>query len=372
MPTLRAIVSVTNDLVTDQRVHRTCTALQQLGYNVVLVGRLRKGSPPIERSYRTVRLRLLFHKGPLFYAEFNLRLFFWLLVRPCALAVANDLDTLLANHLAARLRGHALVYDSHEFFTEVPEIAHRPNVRRVWLALERSIFPKLRTAITVNASIAKAYQDRYGMSVHVVRNIPMPRVLGPKPTREAMGLPPDSTVLVLQGAGINVQRGAEEAVLAMAELPHCLLLVIGGGDAWPTLQGLVQEHGLQQRVRLLGRMSYERMMDHTRNADIGLTLDKDTNLNYRYSLPNKLFDYLAAGLAVVASDLPEVASIVRTHQAGQVLPAVTPAAIAEAVNALCTDPQLLATLRRNATFAAAALDGKAEMERLKAVLNGIC
>ncbi len=368
----RAIVSVTNDLSTDNRVHRTCRVLGDLGYDVLLVGRALPGSLPLDRPYRTRRMRLLFRKGPLFYAEYNLRLFLLLLTsaRP-QLLVANDLDTLLPNHLAARIGRVPLVYDSHEFYTEVPELVERPRVRRIWLAIERWLFPRQRTVITVNDSIAKAYRTRYGNAVQVVRNIPMPRELGPTPSRAALDLPADRFILVLQGAGINVDRGAEEAVLAMRELPDGLLLVIGSGDAWPVLERLVKEHGLYDRVRLLGRMPYERMMDHTRNADLGLTLDKDTNLNYRFSLPNKLFDYLHAGIPVLATDLPEVAAIVRRYDAGVVLPAPTPTAIAEAVRALRNDPERLEALRRNATFAARSLDGATEEARLRVVFQDL-
>lgn len=367
----RALVSVTNDLATDNRVHRTCTVLTELGYDVLLIGRRLPHSPPLERPYRTRRMRLLFNKGPLFYAELNVRLFFALLFRRAALLVANDLDTLWPNHLVARLTGRRLVYDTHEFYTEVPELVGRPRVRAVWLAIERRIFPRLRTVITVNDSIAQAYQERYGTKVHVVRNIPMRRDLGPAPSRAELGLPADRRILILQGAGINIERGAEEAVLAMRELPECLLLIIGSGDAWPVLERLVRDNRLADRVRLLGRMPYERMMGYTRNADLGLTLDKDTNLNYRFSLPNKLFDYLHAGLPVLATDLPEVAGIVRRYDAGIVLPQADPGAIRDAVRALFQDPPREKALRENATFAARALDGEAETAVLRALLKDL-
>ncbi|MFT3883902.1 MAG: glycosyltransferase [Flavobacteriales bacterium] len=367
-PRPRALVSVTNDLATDNRVHRTCLALGELGYDVLLVGRRLPGSLPLDRPYRTHRMRLLFNKGPLFYAEYELRLFFFLLFRRAGLLLANDLDTLPANLLARR--GRKLVYDTHEFYTEVPELVARPRVRAIWLRIERWAFPKLRTIITVNESIASAYKERYGKELHVVRNIPMRRDLGPLPTRSELGLPADRHILVLQGAGINVDRGAEEVVLAMRELPGCLLLIIGGGDAWPVLERLVAEHRLQDRVRLLGKMPYVRMMAYTRNADLGLTLDKDTNLNYRFSLPNKLFDYLHAGIPVLATDLPEVARIVRRYDAGVVVSAVpTPAAIAAAVRHVFSDGARTAALRQNATFAARELDGGKEMEELVAVLR---
>ena len=368
-PRQRAIVSVTNDLVTDNRVHRTCMALVELDYEVILVGRLLPQSAALDRPYRTERFRLLFNKGPLFYTEYNLRLFFFLLFAKADMLLANDLDTLLANYMAKGRR--RLVYDSHEYYTEVPELIDRLAVRRVWLAIERWIFPKLKTIITVNDSIAEAYRQRYGKTLHVVRNIPMKRALAPATSRAELGLPEDRRILVMQGAGLNIQRGVEEAVLAMKELPGCLLLLIGSGDVWPIVERLVVEHQLQDRVRLIGKQPYERMMDYTRNADFGFTLDKDTNLNYRFSLPNKLFDYLNAGIPVLATDLPEVAAIVRKYAAGIVIPAPDPAVIAREVKAFFADENRVLQVRDNATFAARELDGEKEMKKLIAVLRNL-
>ena len=140
-PFQRALVSVTNDLATDNRVHRTCTVLLALGYEVLLVGRKLPGSMPLERPYRTRRMRLLFNKGPLFYAEYNARLFLLLLFSRSTLLFSNDLDTLLPNFLVARIRGQKLVYDTPEFYTEVAGLVRRPRARAVrgrrWLRLFR-------------------------------------------------------------------------------------------------------------------------------------------------------------------------------------------------------------------------------------------
>ena len=110
-------------------------------------------------------------------------------------------------------------------------------------------------------------------------------------------------------------------------------------------------------------------MQFTRNADLGLSLDKDTNLNYRFSLPNKLFDYFAAGIPVLSSDLPEVAGLVHRFQAGVVLPSVTCQAIVQAVRALMKDRSRMSALRVNATFAARELDGRTETNKLSALLG---
>ncbi len=380
----RAIVSVTNDLGTDNRVHRTCMVLMELGYDVLLIGRQFPQSLSIERPYRTRRMMLLFNKGPLFYAEYNLRLFFFLLFGDKGdrsdkgdkvLLVANDLDTLLANYLAGKFLGAQLVYDTHEYYTEVPELVDRPAVRKVWLAIERWIFPKLQHIITVNDSIAQAYHQRYpqlqgrNVTINVIRNIPMHRDLGPLGSRKQLGLPEDKFILILQGSGINVQRGGEEAVQAMAYLPEAYLLIVGGGDTWPVLQQMIAGQRLQDRVRLIDRMPYVEMMQYTRNADLGLSLDKDTNLNYRFSLPNKLFDYFRAHIPVLATDLPEVAAIVRRYDAGIIIPTPDPQTIASHVKELMINPARRTALRQNAIFAANSLDGEREKDALKGIFQ---
>ena len=150
----KIIVSVTNDLTYDQRVGKVCMSLHNQGYEICLVGRLLKDSAQIDRPYSVKRFKLLFNQGFLFYAFFNLRLFIFLLFSKGDIYHANDLDTLLANWLASKIKKKKLVYDTHEYFTGVPEIQDRPSVKKVWEAIEKKIFPTLKHVFTVNSSIA--------------------------------------------------------------------------------------------------------------------------------------------------------------------------------------------------------------------------
>ncbi len=151
----KIIVSATTDLSTDNRIDRTCKALLEHGFEILLVGRIKSDSVNLEiRNYPCKRFKLVFQKGPFFYMEFNLRLFFFLLFQKKDILISNDLDTLLANYCCSKFsRRTKLLYDSHELFTETPELIARKRVRFVWLVIERYIFPKLKFIITVNQSI---------------------------------------------------------------------------------------------------------------------------------------------------------------------------------------------------------------------------
>ncbi len=332
MEPIRIIISVTNDLVTDQRVHRHAMALHEKGVKVILVGRkLGNSLPLLDRPYATHRLHLIFNKGPLFYAEINIRLFFFILFKKCDWLLANDLDTLMPNYIASRLLSRRLIYDSHEYYTGVPELDGRLVVRGVWRAIERWILPKLETTFTVNHSIAKLYKQEYGVSMGVVRNIPDAKEPVQFKTRADLGWPVDSRVILFQGSGINVDRGGEEALQAMQYVKGAVLYFIGGGDVIGKLKQMSQSLKLETKVRFIDRVPPDQLFQYTLNADLGLSLDKGTNINYRYSLPNKLFDYIHAGVPVLVSDLPEVAAIVREYNVGLVSDSHEPEALGKLI-----------------------------------------
>ena len=314
------IVSVTNDLVTDNRVDKVCRFLISEGYTLTLVGRKLPGSKPVsDRNYKTKRFRLLFTKGPLFYLSFNFRLFLYLLFHKSTILVANDLDTLLANFLVSKLKSMKLVYDSHEYFTEVPELVENPRKQKIWQTLEEWIFPKLKNCYTVNDSIAKIYMQKYGVSVQVIRNVAPNFMSLAIKTREDFGLPTDKFIIIIQGSGINKRRGAEEAVQAMNYIEGALLLIIGSGDVIHDLKNLVREDELNDKVRFLPKMPYAEMMQYTMNADLGLAIDHTDVLNHKLALPNKFFDYIQAEIPILATDITEVRAIIEKYDIGFVL-----------------------------------------------------
>ena len=299
----RIIVSVTNDLVTDQRVHKSCTTLFNNGYTILLIGRKLKNSLPIIRDYKTLRIKLLFNKGALFYAEYNLRLFFILLFSKKDILLANDLDTLLPNFLVSKILKKKLVFDSHELFTEVPELINRPFQQNFWLKIEQFILPKLTYSYTVCHSIAVHYNLKYNTKFHVVRNVPF------KIEKLEKGILPfnskNKKIILYQGA-INKGRGLELMIEAMTFLDNAIFLIIGSGDIEKNIHNLVKELNLEEKVTFIDRIPPIELQKLTPLADLGLSIEENLGLNYKYALPNKLFDYIQAKIPVLVSNLDEI------------------------------------------------------------------
>lgn len=325
--------------------------------------------PLPKRNYRMHRMKLFFEKGPFFYAEFNVRLFFFLLFHKASLFFSNDLDTLLPNFLISKLKSKPLVYDSHEYFTETPELVQRKFVQGVWKKIEGMIFPKLKDVITVNDSIAALFKNDYGIDVHVVRNIPPTNITPLKSGASKFEIPSDKPIVLLQGSGINIQRGAEELVEAMQFVDLARLLIIGGGDVIGVLRKMTLDLGLEQKVTFLPKMPFEDLRFFTQKASLGLTIDKDTNINYRYSLPNKLFDYIHAGVPVLASPLVEIKKIIDKYGVGETIKNHDPRQLAQHISAMISNTARLEQYRQNCIFAAKVLNWENEKQTLVKILE---
>jgi glycosyltransferase involved in cell wall biosynthesis len=330
----RIILSVSNDLNSDQRLQKVCKSLVDKGHDLVLLGRFLKGrSKPLDRPYSTKRFKLWFNKGPLFYVNLNIRLFFYLLFAKYDLLIANDLDTLPANYLAAKLRNKSLVYDSHEYFTEVPELIGRPRKKAIWERIEKSILPKLKYAYTVSPSIALAYRNKYGLEMGLVRNFPL--------KQEHPSSVKKQKVVIYQGA-LNVGRGLEELIRAFSSssLEGVELWIFGVGDIEKDLMKLAKSLHLNEQITFFGRKEAEELRRYTERAALGVSLEHAMGLSYQYAIPNKLFDYLQAGAAVLYAPLKEVEYLLDDKEVGEKLRSHEPEKIAEQIREMLDSDQL--------------------------------
>ena len=346
---------------TDQRVHKVALTLQELGYDVLLVGRRLKNSVPLERTYRTKRFQLLFNKGFLFYANHNIRLYWFLLFRRFDLVWSVDLDTLCAGFMYSKVKKPHLVYDSHELFTEVPELSKRPFVKSFWTRVERTIFPKLRTVFTVSEPIAAHYSEKYGVHVHVLRNLPLR-----KDVQHSLALV--NKIILYQGA-VNMNRGLEELVLAMKHIDHAKLMIIGDGDVFQEVERLVLVNELSEKVQLLGKVPFEQLDALTQTATIGVSLEKGDSMSYHYSLPNKIFDYIKNGIPILVSALPETMKLVNQYGLGKTIESITPHNIAVTLQEMLSDEHELLRLSQNCKMAHQALNWEQEKEIIISLLK---
>ncbi len=311
-------------------MQRICGSLAAAGYQVRLVGWQRPASPPlVPQPYQQHRLGGWFQKGKLFYAEYNLRLFCYLLGQKAAAWCAADLDTALPVWLRARLGGQPFVYDAHELFTEVPEVVARPAVQRVWRWVEGFVVPRARLAYTVGPALARVFGQRYGRPFAVVRNVSRLRPDDARP-----GTLPSGGYLLYQGA-LNVGRGLENLLEAMPQVAG-RLVICGEGDLSAALRERAAQLGLlaSGQVEFRGFVLPEALREVTRHAAVGIMLLENIGLSYYYSLANKFFDYVHAGIPQVLIDFPEYRALNEQFDVAELVADTAPATLAAALNRL--------------------------------------
>ncbi len=339
----KVLVAVTNDVSSDQRVHKVSKYLTSKGHEVVVFGRVLPTTFEVDRPYSIVRKKLCFNNDFLFYAEYNIRLLLFLLKYKSTYILANDLDTLPACYLASKLKRNKLIYDSHELFTEVPELQGRRFVQNFWRTVEKIFVPRVKKAYTVSEHIALFYHNKYGIEMGVIRNVPY---LMDRPQNIPVTFPTKNKVLLYQGT-LTENRGLKQAMLALKYLKGIDLVIIGYGKVKNELIDFVTEQELQGRVFFLGRIDHDKLHNYTKQADIGILLEEPVGLSFTYALPNKLFDYIHNELPVVASPLVEVKRLIDQHEVGILIDHHEPAHIAEKIRSLLEDEDLLKKIKHN-------------------------
>ncbi len=258
---------------------------------------------------------------------------------------ANDGNTLAPAMLVRASVGARIVYDAHELWTRRNVRGDRllaPLVEAVteWLGVRASA-----GVITVSPSIVTWMRRRFRLRTPptLVRNIPHRRGAVPVPAdgrlRELAGLPAHARVIAYAG-GVTTGRGLEETVDALTELDDDThLVMLGYGDAG-YVEGLLARAaaaGVGDRVHLVGPVPGPEVPRTLADADVSVVYVRPICLSYRYSLPNKLFESIHAGLPVVAADLPDTAAVVREHGIGEVFGAGRPDQLAAAVERVLAD-----------------------------------
>lgn len=350
---------------TDVRVMRAATALVEAGFAVTVVDLEWKRGGPVEENIRGVQVKHII--APNWYTSRRFKL--WFLIQAVQILIrsmfrlvrtsadvyhAHDLTALPASYLAARLRRKPLIFDAHELpLSNVLDSKHWHGLITLFSRLLTFILPRCAGVITVSPPIVQEMRKRYSIpEVSLIRNIPEYKAVQKSDRlRQHLGLGPDVRIALYQG-GLEGNRGLDRLIRAAPFLGQNTVIVMMGPDieaTQPQLEALIATEGVADRVKILPPVPYTELLDWTASADSGLIVySTDYSLNIRMCLPNKLFEYLMAGLPILASRLEAVSEVIRTYNVGQMVSSLTPEDIGAAINAMFADPDALDRMRRNA------------------------
>lgn len=351
----RIVFTVTNDLSYDQRMIRICSSLAENGYDVLLVGRKRRSSIPLtEKTFRQKRLNCWFDRGALFYAEFNIRLFLFLLTRKADAICAIDLDTILPVLYISRLKKINRIYDAHELFCEMKEIVSRPRIYAIWKMIERHTVPAFKHGYTVNGPIAGEFRKMYGVDYAVIRSMARYDGTAPEPVRDHY--------ILYQGA-VNEGRCFETLIPAM-QWVDAPLHICGDGNFMNRAKDLVRQYGLESKIIFHGLLPPEELKPITRKARIGLTLFEPGARSNYFSLANRFFDYIQAGVPQLCVDYPVYRELNNLHQVAVLITDLSARSIADSINQMLQNEQEWITMKDHCISAAKELNWQSEEKKL--------
>ena len=331
---------ITGDIRFNSRALKQLKLLSDEGYSVLAVG---LGDEPLEYQLdEHVLIKLLRRPeghGPAFFWRCH-KLFNTLVSNePASVYHASDLYNLPAVARAANKHQAKLVYDARERYPYVAAAVKRPWVRLFWEGIESHFIKKADAVFTVSQRIASHMAVSYNIELpEVLYNVPAFREREPSNLlREALCLPADKKIVLHQGK-MQKDRGCLLLARAMRHVEGAVLVFLGDGPLKPAVRAAVTSLELEDRVKFKDAVPPAALHGYTCSADIGVTLLEDTCLNHRFALPNKLFEYLMAGLPVLASDLPEMGRIVDEYGVGRVVYPDKPEEIARVLQQMIDDP----------------------------------
>jgi glycosyltransferase involved in cell wall biosynthesis len=371
-PPIKVCIHVVRPACTDVRAMRAASALVEAGFEVTIVDVESDPSHLSEEDHGGVHMKHLlmpdWHTSKRFELWFfinALRTFILSILRlvqsQADVYHANDLTALPATYIAARLRRKPLIFEIYDLQFPVPEtsIGFWRRSSRLLTCFHALVLPLCAGVIATSPLHAQEIRKHFHVpDVTLIRNVPRYQtVVKSDRLRQRLGLSPEVRIALYQGS-LQPDRGLDKLVLAAAHLEQNIVIVMKGAGKGPTqaeLEALIASTGVADRVRIMPPVPFSEYLEWTASADIGLIVHSPNySLNVRTLLPNKLFEYLMAGVPVLSSPLEAVAEILSTYDVGQVIAptAMTPAGIGAAINTMLANPVSLARMRQNGLEAA--------------------
>jgi glycosyltransferase involved in cell wall biosynthesis len=306
---------MTSDLNFDQRMIRSIGSISPYANTKV-----------VHRGAGNIRINTFFKKGILFYIEFNLRLFIHLMTNKYDIVYSVDTDTLLAAGFASYFKKFRLVYDSHEYFTGVPELEGSLVKKFLWKTCERLFIKRAQLCITVSDSLAEILGNEFGKQFHTIKNVPYKSKIEVAPNRA------EKPYFIYQGA-INEGRGIEELLDIMHLYKGYDLYIAGNGDLFYKIEERIKSQKLEN-IKLLGKLDPVELAKYTQSATIGFNLLSKRSQSYFFSAANKCYDYINSLVPSVNMYFPEYVALMEKFKVGVTVMNLDPKSLTFAIDQL--------------------------------------
>jgi len=301
-----------------------------------------------------------------FYLHFALILIRELFRTKADIFFAEDLYTLPFVTTIAKLKRAKIYYNSRELYAFLGGLRNRPILQSVVKQIEKFFIRKVDIVLTTGEMDSEFLEKFYGIDdTLVIRNIPLFQTPYAKiDFRKMYNISHDKMILLYQGVLLE-GRGVPLIMRAMQKLPQTILIMLGDGEQKSNFQKLADELNISERVKYAGTINQKELINYTAGADVGLSLIENISVSYYHALPNKLFEYIMAGLPVLCSDLPQMKKIVESFQVGESISIEKEENIYSTLRRWIENPDLLVSYKKNCERAGKELNWQEEYKRAR-------
>lgn len=285
---------------------------------------------------------------------------------------AEDIYTLPFVYFIARKRKAKIYYNSRELYAFLGGLRNRPYLQKLVKAIENYFIKKVDLVLTTGEMDSKFLENFYGIkNTLVIRNIPLFQRPERKINfREEYGIPEDKLIMLYQGVLLE-GRGLPLIFQTMQNINEVVLVLLGDGEQKNNFKKIASSLGVSERIIFAGTIKQGDLINYTAGADIGLSLIENISISYYHALPNKLFEYIMAGLPVLSSDLPQMKKIVEFYNVGEAIDITGVSNIEKVLKKWVSNPDLLNEHRENCKLAIKELNWQSEYERARRTLLGL-
>ena len=307
-----------------------------------------------------------------FYLRFALILIRELFKTNADLYFAEDLYTLPFVTAIAKLKRAKVYYNSRELYAFLGGLRNRPFLQSIVTRVEKFFITKVDLVLTTGEMDSEFIEKFYGIkNTLVIRNIPLLQTPTAKiDFRKLYNIPDDKLILLYQGVLLE-GRGVQMIMRTMVKLTNTVLVILGDGEQKNNFQKLAQQLNISERVFYAGTIGQRELINYTAGGDVGLSLIENISVSYYHALPNKLFEYIMAGLPVLCSDLPQMKKIVEEYKVGESISVENENNIYFTLKRWSESPELLKSYRNNCLLAAQKLNWQEEYKKSRKRLLGL-
>ncbi|MFA3783064.1 glycosyltransferase [Melioribacteraceae bacterium 4301-Me] len=320
---------------------------------------------PKEKIYRLKRGGSNFS----FYFNFAFKLTRELFKCSADVYFAEDIYTLPFVTLVAKLKKAKIIYNSRELYAFIGGLTHKPLLQKIIKLIESLLIKRVDLILTTGEMDSAFINNFYKVkNTLVIRNLPLYQKSFEKINlRQMYNIPNDKVILLYQGVLIG-GRGIKLIMSIIKEVPEAVLILFGDGEEKVNFKNLAFNLGIDDRVIFGGTIPQKQLINYTSGGDIGIALIENISISYYHALPNKLFEYIMAGLPVLSSNLPQMKNIVENYKVGKAVNIDSKGEIIIALKEMIQNKELLSVYKANCEKASLELNWQKEFDKVKPIL----